>query len=202
IRDMPMDAGGTSFMRAGRLLFTSESVTEGHPDKLCDQVSDAVLDAVLGADPRGRVAAECLATTGLILVAGEITTTAYVDLQELVRGVLEDVGYTRAKYGFDARTCGVLNAIKPQSPDIDLGVSAALESRDGAGGDALDRVGAGDQGMMIGFACTETPELMPLPITLAHRLAQRLAAARQSRAPPHPRPDRKTQVAVRDEYGL
>ena len=183
------------------MLFTSESVTEGHPDKVCDQISDAVLDAIMRDDPMGRVAVECLATTGLVLVAGEVTTTAYVDLQELVRQVLEEIGYNRAKYGFDARTCAVLNAIKPQSPDIDQGVSSAIEARSGAS-DAYDSTGAGDQGMMIGFACNETPELMPMPIMLAHQIGRRLSQSRKQGDLTYLRPDGKSQVTIEYHHGV
>src|SRR4029077_11099331 len=164
-----------------RFLFTSESVTEGHPDKIADQISDAVLDAVLKDDPKGRVACETLVTTGLIVVAGEITTTTYVDIGELARGVVRDVGYTRAKYGFDAETCGVISAIKRQSPDIAMGV---------------DTGGAGGQGRMFGFACDETEELMPMPIELAHRLTRRLAEVRKTGVVSFLRPDGKSQVTI------
>ena len=193
----------TTFMTSPKYLFTSESVSEGHPDKMCDQISDAILDAILEQDPMARVACEVATTTGLVVVMGEITTSAYVDMDSIVRQTIKDIGYTRADYGFDAETCGVLISVKEQSADIKQGVDTALEAREGEIAEVdIEATGAGDQGMMIGFACNETAELMPLTVSLAHGLTSRLAAARKSGEMTWLRPDAKSQVTVQYHCGL
>ena len=192
---------GNTFFDSPSLLLTSESVTEGHPDKLCDQVSDAVLDAMLAQDPLSRVACETAVTTGVVFILGEITTNAYVDLQTVVRETVREIGYNDSRVGFDWETCGVISSIKEQASDIAQGVNAAIEARSRGSEDPYDLVGAGDQGMMIGFACDETDEYLPLTISLAHRLSRRLAQLRKSGEVPYLRPDGKSQVTIEYEYG-
>ncbi len=197
-----MSSSNNTFMTSPQYFYTSESVTEGHPDKMCDQISDAILDAIYENDPYARVACETSTTTGLVLVFGEITTQTYVDVQTIVRDVIRDIGYTRGKYGFDADTCGVIVAINEQSADIAQGVDRALEAREGdMTEEELEAIGAGDQGMMFGFACDETPEMMPLSIMLAHKLTRRLTEVRRNGTVPYLRPDGKSQATIEYSHG-